>query len=1494
MTRNNSNASFQAVYPKRLGVILCNSTGTDLKPKGRHLRWFVPKSLGYPDGGFDLIKIKYSNWEKWSSNEKLLRYIPFENKGKIWDVNWSGKEKIQALDDIISLIAPADVDLEITEEGIINTTKRSNKNILFRFKQPVLYLRIELDEPDDSASPRDTVKIFYKSAQIGSKKIAKEIVFEQPNITDVLLPLGFRSIRQVCYVTEKSLIVREDILKEKMIQSFHIPGNVDDAYTLVESGARGGIHNRFMKADRIDQFIAGYPADMVSKLVERQQESLGNPGLTVDTIKQDGLSTTQVSVLDYLDFAALDPNVARMLACYTVAPESSHKNDLYIVIAKYTDQNLFGFCFSHSALPLPEVTGKIQLTQLPGISYRKSTREELTQPGAPKFQPLGSVGASWIENQKADAVHSSSPVFLDITRHSPAGPEEITLSKPQLATRRSKYIFRDSDLPLNTKFVYEVKGIDLFGRTGGETIKSEEISLKNLKRPVPPKKLKVKVKQHGFPWDQPSKRNVPDILRGELSAVMEFGEIQRRISPDVTDLVWLWRKLDDKDNLTDNLKVKHWNPFGTIRIKEPLSANVHFAPDEKMSDFSFRVEAVRETSHVVGENSQAQPMDPILRNALKSGDISMSPRLELLLDQALLEPDLFLGLMLTAGGHEYEVIGSTAGLAYKQDNSPDKKTTARLIISGTKKTSGIQEKMRVFLIDPIYFFRIEEVRKKDHPEDILHLFPRNSIFHNALNRNYSRRFRFELLLDQALLKPDLFLGTILTAGKHKYKVIGAKAGLAYKQDKSPDKKKTARLTILTVSATRNTPKIQKKMQLFLADRQAEGIYEGQQLSRAFMNKLRGLVRIRLSGKLEKWETTAAGGELALDFYFRQVEGEIQPLNAADHHQEKQCETFIARVVSDIRVIGDEREILVRMKPADFTRLLQINGQKIETQARYYPPYVLRKTIGLNGEKGDITLHMSPERRFERIAVSAVASVDNGPVSLEYADSIEEQEVATPVEARIINPPLVITPAPPYPGVTKDTMNAKVFPKGFAAMAKANGKASVRIAWDRVTADDGKENGIKYELARALDKSIILADQKKWLRGVDNSHHKEIGITQAEEVSGHLKSTYETSKNRSSIQLTVANVTEGLAEQLQSAVNGRIAVQHTVDGEAKVLFHKLLRVDYQEGSQECRLLCRPHIELTEQSMGEIHPKAPFSAQGMPDYSAVLKDDEALQKLADARYPSSSEMAGEGINEDAFGLVTGVPVATEEFVDTVPGIGTNRYFYKLRAVFANGLKSAWSNASVGFYQLDLSPAELPVVRRTVHVGEELLLILEKPSGNGERGFRLVKENQQNKQLEPVKSFLFDQDKSSSKEATLENAAIYAFNQIIDVRRLLEKGVLHKDNSEFSQLLGIFKTDTEKDNLLDDDSILGTNMIRLSDNHDVEGVPLLLKLEIGGETVEWREVPGQVQVRIATAGLEGCSLYVQTAKSIQVDHTRTQISLDSEPIRIFTVAEEIDDGH
>jgi hypothetical protein len=225
--------------------------------------------------------------------------------------------------------------------------------------------------------------------------------------------------------------------------------------------------------------------------------------------------------------------------------------------------------------------------------------------------------------------------------------------------------------------------------------------------------------------------------------------------------------------------------------------------------------------------------------------------------------------------------------------------------------------------------------------------------------------------------------------------------------------------------------------------------------------------------------------------------------------------------------------------------------------------------------------------------------------------------------------------------------------GYLKPPNMEGRSRFCLQWD------GSTNGLRYEVGRALDKTIISVHQSAWLKG-------------KLDAPGPL-TTAEFSENEdSALQVSPLNTVNGLVEassafHLDSIApeifDGGRLIQGT--GENRKTFEVVK--SFKDGAN-LKLVLRPPIK------GVSPTNSKFRLEALPNYSAVLDDPEQRKTLCNS-CPS------------AFSVVTGNPLrGTNRFLDSVPGKGSSRFFYKVRAVDASENRSDWSDASVAIYQAD----------------------------------------------------------------------------------------------------------------------------------------------------------------------------------------------------------------
>jgi hypothetical protein len=387
-------------------------------------------------------------------------------------------------------------------------------------------------------------------------------------------------------------------------------------------------------------------------------------------------------------------------------------------------------------------------------------------------------------------------------------------------------------------------------------------------------------------------------------------------------------------------------------------------------------------------------------------------------------------------------------------------------------------------------------------------------------------------------------------------------------------------------------------------------------------------QLTIAGTLEPKILNRPGGEIA---FTREVDE--RPV------------TTVMRVISNSVNANGTFNLLVRADPGvDFAPLVRV------TQLSYYAPYLL--TIPLNRKAellppllSQIQLPPKPGtgRRDGFVAVTAVDVRDNeGPLS-------------TAAQFCLIRPKPGM-PSVPYPC----GLNAQAL-AGYASPPNRSGRATTCVAWDM----NDPENEFRYEVARALDNSVLAVHLREWQKG-----NPDVTVGAPLIAGPEMGGTVEFDPPGTQITATfipknpAGFATEGTFRNGRLVTNGK-SFPVTAAQEKDGLFKLVLRGDR---------------TLLTTSTTNATLAAP------PDYSAVARNYEALRTLA-AQTP------------DAFSLATGMPVAKRSFRDEVPGKGRNAFFYRVRTVDAAENRSEWSLISKPFHQVDTTPPEAPLIIRAL---------------------------------------------------------------------------------------------------------------------------------------------------------------------------------------------------
>lgn len=297
-----------------------------------------------------------------------------------------------------------------------------------------------------------------------------------------------------------------------------------------------------------------------------------------------------------------------------------------------------------------------------------------------------------------------------------------------------------------------------------------------------------------------------------------------------------------------------------------------------------------------------------------------------------------------------------------------------------------------------------------------------------------------------------------------------------------------------------------------------------------------------------------------------------------------------------------------------------------------------------------------------------------------------------------------------------------------------------------------------------------------------------------------------------------------------------------------------------------LQCQPHVAVDQ--LGEIAEGAAFTAQRPPDLRSLLDDQQALRELADAM---------SGGDAPGFGVTTGSPISATDYVDQIPGSGRNRYFYKMRAVFPGEIRSAWSNTSVGFHQVDLSPAEPPEIVRVDRRGGVSRLMLRWPEGRGVEGVRLLRLTDEG--YTGIADWLLDPPAGSKR---LTPAPVRALGRLLDLRPM--SGSEAPSLTGEPRIVGIYPASPDNGTIdetadLLSGAVLGRTALQLAEAS--EGA-IAVRIRYSSSDIRtFTELAGLAEIEIEADSAADGNLWIQILRSVAVgDGT---VRRDSAPVEV-----------
>ena len=490
----------------------------------------------------------------------------------------------------------------------------------------------------------------------------------------------------------------------------------------------------------------------------------------------------------------------------------------------------------------------------------------------------------------------------------------------------------------------------------------------------------------------------------------------------------------------------------------------------------------------------------------------------------------------------------------------------------------------------------------------------------------------EVLIDRTFLDSDLFAGCKVRIGNKTFESFYWVPGLGFDDDPSPEKGQTARISLPVdaLPAPGQVLELEPQIDTRWVTLRVDALPSGPQP---------GVGR-------------EPGGELA--FFEPRDDGP-----PAMH---------VASVISGVEKLQDGIQLLVR--PSETARdALEAN---VGVVGKYFAPYYVEGPVHQTASNATGVVLPIPPGDGTRTAYLAVSTSDvrenEGPLSV-------------PAQITAVRQPPSGEPARPYPCDLGESAG-----EGYATPPDKSGRAMVCVRWGQGTLSTTE--GIRFEVARALDNGIIATDRRNWTlaRAGHEPGLPGLPILPGAEMTGRIDPAPRPAGG-GLFRLRVVDLTaSGSAVHLDAELARQLSRGRMMSGG---LSFQITKTALSAGAA-LQLVVRPMIATSVPETGTCRLAI------APDYAGIRTDSAALISLA-----------AKPANEDAFGLATGVPIDDDRFTDEIPGIGRNRYFYRVRAVDAAENRSAWSPVSVPFHQVDTTPPDPPLIQSVTGGNREATL-------------------------------------------------------------------------------------------------------------------------------------------------------------------------------------------
>ncbi len=398
------------------------------------------------------------------------------------------------------------------------------------------------------------------------------------------------------------------------------------------------------------------------------------------------------------------------------------------------------------------------------------------------------------------------------------------------------------------------------------------------------------------------------------------------------------------------------------------------------------------------------------------------------------------------------------------------------------------------------------------------------------------------------------------------------------------------------------------------------------------------------------EFNVLGGEIAFEFT---DDGEIP-----------KDKVIIARVVGHQKSTDS---LLVKLSKDNLAKLNTVS----DVTCTHYAPYMIKE------QKIDIfASEPEPTPNQPYWVNSSETQVLKGYIAASATDDQDnESELSLPVEVSTIKPaefPELKAPKP-------ETINEN---KGWATPPDLDGKSLVKLNWE------GEVQGCHLEFARVLDSTLMMGVKNSWINGVDIEAPM---VPVLPSVFGSIDSNSIKIMSNESVQVVFTPKEETM--DINTLLNGRVKIKtkpkenlNDCVKEVKIREFSIFKITniLKNNLEEDTLILTPvNGESAEFTNGELD-LASCIVDVLPNFDKLSKMDSFLKILANHKFEN-----------DLYSIISKVPITIEgnvtTFIDEIPGIGSNRFFYKVRLVDVADNRSKWSPCSMPVYQLDTTAPE-----------------------------------------------------------------------------------------------------------------------------------------------------------------------------------------------------------